>query len=191
MAINSTSIYLGGYTSGSLAESNGGLSDVVLAKYDLGGNFQWVKQLGNSTIGGTADDGNDIVSGLALDSSGVYVGGYTTGSFAETNGGSTDSFLVKFTLDGRYALVSGLGAFGSGAPSEGNNLVVIEVSSHKVVKTLALGGGAAGILMDPAGSRAFVAVNQGDKVAVIDLHSLTVTGEIPTHQPDGMAWAKR
>jgi DNA-binding beta-propeller fold protein YncE len=43
--------------------------------------------------------------------------------------------------------------------------------------------------MDPSGSRAFVAVNQGGKVAVIDLRTLQVSGQIAANQPDGMAWA--
>jgi YVTN family beta-propeller protein len=42
------------------------------------------------------------------------------------------------------------------------------------------------------GSRAFVAVSEKDKVAVIDLKTLAITGEIPTgKQPDGLAWAQR
>ena len=96
---------------------------------------------------------------------------------------------LKFSLDGRYVLVTGLGPFGPGQHADGNNLVVLEAASHRLIKSLALGGGAAGILMDPSGSRAFVAVNQGGKVAVIDLRTLTVSGQIAANQPDGMAWA--
>jgi YVTN family beta-propeller protein len=96
---------------------------------------------------------------------------------------------LKFSLDGRYVLVTGLGTFGPGPHADGNNLVVLEASSHKLIKAFALGGGSAGILMDPSGSRAFVAVNQGGKVAVIDLHTLQLSGQIAANQPDGMAWA--
>ena len=96
---------------------------------------------------------------------------------------------LKFSLDGRYVLITGLGAFGPGQHSDGNNLVVLEAASHRLIKSLALGGGSAGILMDPSGSRAFVAVNQGGKVAVIDLRTLQVSGQIAANQPDGMAWA--
>jgi YVTN family beta-propeller protein len=96
---------------------------------------------------------------------------------------------LKFTADGRYALISALGTFGSGVRDH-DNLIVVDVSAHKPVKTFDLGGGAAGILVAPDGKRAFVAVNQGDRVAVIDLQSLGVSGEIaPLRQPDGMAWA--
>lgn len=97
---------------------------------------------------------------------------------------------LKFSLDGRYVLVTGLGAFGPGPHSDTANLVVLDAASHKLIKSFALGGGSAGILMDPSGARAFVAVNQGGKVAVIDLHSLQVSGQIAANQPDGLAWAQ-
>jgi DNA-binding beta-propeller fold protein YncE len=97
---------------------------------------------------------------------------------------------LKFTADGRYVLVSGLGAFGPGSHPGSSNLVVLDATSHQLLKAFALGGGSAGILMEPGGSRAFVAVNQGDKVAVIDLHSLQVAGEIAASKPDGMAWVR-
>ena len=94
---------------------------------------------------------------------------------------------LKFTPDGRRVLISGLGA-GSGDTS----LVVMDASARKEVKQLKLGGGAAGILMAPDGSRAFVAVSSADKVAVVDLTTLEVVGEISAgKQPDGMAWALR
>jgi YVTN family beta-propeller protein len=99
---------------------------------------------------------------------------------------------LKFTPDGKQVLVSGLGTFGPGASPSATNLVVLDAASRKEVKQLSLGGGAAGILMDPDGSRALVAVSGGNKVSIVDLKSLTVTGEIaPLGQPDGMAWAVR
>jgi YVTN family beta-propeller protein len=60
------------------------------------------------------------------------------------------------------------------------------------VKQVVLGGGAAGILIAPDGSRAYVAVSSADKIAIIDLKTLEVTGQIDAgKQPDGMAWAVR
>jgi DNA-binding beta-propeller fold protein YncE len=99
---------------------------------------------------------------------------------------------LKFTLDGRYVLISALGVFGSTQPQpDHNNLVVLDAASHKLVKAFDLGGGAAGILIAPNGMRAFIAVSGGDKVAVIDLKTLSVSAEIaPLRQPDGMAWAR-
>lgn len=94
---------------------------------------------------------------------------------------------LKFTPDGKRVLISGLGARNGDA-----SLVVIDAATHKEVKQLNLGGGAAGILIAPDGSRAYVAVSTADKIDVIDLKTLEVTGQIDAgKQPDGLAWAVR
>ncbi|HKQ86852.1 MAG TPA: YncE family protein [Candidatus Acidoferrales bacterium] len=98
---------------------------------------------------------------------------------------------LKFTPDGKYVLISGLGG-GPGSAGSSPNLVVIDAATRKEVKQLNLGGGSAGILIDPVGNRAFVAVSGGNKVAVVNLKDFSVTGYIaPLAQPDGMAWAVR
>jgi YVTN family beta-propeller protein len=98
---------------------------------------------------------------------------------------------LKFTLDGKRVLVSGLGGpslAGQNSPSP--NLVVIDTATRKEIKQISLGGGSAGILMQPGGSRAYVAVSAKNKVAVLDLNTWEVAGEIPTGRgPDGLAWA--
>jgi YVTN family beta-propeller protein len=95
---------------------------------------------------------------------------------------------LKFTPDGQHVLISALGQFGTPQPDHAN-LIVIDVASHKTVRSLDLGGGAAGILIAPEGSRAFVSVSGGGKVAVIDLHTFALSGQIaPMGQPDGLAW---
>lgn len=93
---------------------------------------------------------------------------------------------LKFTPDGKRVLISGLG---SGAT---NNLLVLDVVTRKEAKKFDLGGGASGIVIVPDGSRAYVAVSGKDKVAVIDLKSLEISGNISTgKQPDGLAWVQR
>jgi YVTN family beta-propeller protein len=68
----------------------------------------------------------------------------------------------------------------------------MDASTRKEVKQLSLGGGAAGILIVPDGSRAYVAVSTSDKVVVVDLKTLEVVGQISAgKQPDGLAWAVR
>ncbi len=90
---------------------------------------------------------------------------------------------LKFTLDGKLALVAMLGS---------PNLTVIDTATRKAVKQIPVGHGAAGILMQPDGSRAFVACSPDGYVAVIDLHSLEVTGHIQIgNDPDGLAWASQ
>ena len=95
---------------------------------------------------------------------------------------------LKFTPDGTRVFISGLGFGGR----TGSDLVVLDASSRKEIKRFDLGGGAAGILMVPDGSRAFVAVSGNDYVAVVDLKTLEVIGHISAgKQPDGLAWAVR
>jgi YVTN family beta-propeller protein len=90
---------------------------------------------------------------------------------------------LKFTPDGKLAFISTL---------RGPNVTVIDYANHKTVKRIAVGHGAAGILIQPDGSRAFVACTPDDYVAVIDLRSLEVAGRIEVgRNPDGMAWAAR
>ena len=88
---------------------------------------------------------------------------------------------LKFTPDGKLVLVSHLG---------GGDLVVLDATSRKEMNRVTLGHGAAGILIVPDSSRAYVAVSPDNNVAVFDLKTLAVTGRIPTGKgPDGMAWA--
>ena len=90
---------------------------------------------------------------------------------------------LKFTPDGKLVLVSTLGA---------PNLVILDATTRRVIKRLPIGTGAAGILIDPTGHRAFVACSPDNTIAIIDLHTLTVTAHIPNiPEPDGMAWATR
>ena len=89
---------------------------------------------------------------------------------------------LKFTPDERLVLISDLGS---------GELVVVDVATRKEVKRLALGKSAEGILVQPDGSRAFVAVSGEDKIAVVDLNTLEVTGTFAVGKdPDGMAWRK-
>jgi YVTN family beta-propeller protein len=90
---------------------------------------------------------------------------------------------LKFTLDGRYALISLLG---------GGDLVIYDAAARKEFKRLPIGHGAAGILIQPDGARAFVSCGPDNYVAVIDLKTLDVVGHIDAGgEPDGLAWAVR
>ena len=90
---------------------------------------------------------------------------------------------LKFTPDGKLVFVSTLG---------GSDLTIIDAATRRENKRVKIGRGAAGIQMQPDGSRAYVACTPDDYVAVIDLKSLEVTGHIDAgKQPDGLAWAVR
>jgi len=88
---------------------------------------------------------------------------------------------LKFTPDGKLVLISSLG---------GPDLAVLDAATRREVRRVKLGKGAAGIQMDPDGSRVFVACTPDNYVAAIDLKTLTVTGRIDAGpEPDGLAWA--
>jgi DNA-binding beta-propeller fold protein YncE len=71
-------------------------------------------------------------------------------------------------------------------------VTVIDSTTREIVKRIAVGHGAAGIVMQPDGARAFVACSPDGYVAVIDLQSMKVVGRIEAgHDPDGLAWAIR
>jgi len=90
---------------------------------------------------------------------------------------------LKFTPDGRRVFISSLG---------NGNLFVYDAASRKEIRQVPIGHGAAGILMDPVGDRAFVACSPDGTIAVVDLKSLRVTGHLDVGgDPDGMAWAVR
>jgi YVTN family beta-propeller protein len=94
---------------------------------------------------------------------------------------------LKFTPDGKRVLVSG----GSSGSSNAN-LVILDAVNRKEVRSFDFGGGSAGILIVPDGSRAYVAVSGKDKVAIVDLNRLEIDGYIATGKgPDGLAWAER
>jgi YVTN family beta-propeller protein len=98
------------------------------------------------------------------------------------NVGTKHSNRVKFTPDGKRALISDIAT---------GDLLVVEVSARTLNKRIKLGSSAEGILIVPDGSRAFVAVSGSNKVAIVDLKTLEVTKTFVTGKdPDGMAWGQ-
>ena len=90
---------------------------------------------------------------------------------------------LKFTLDGKYVLISSLGD---------SDLVIYDAALRKEFKRVKIGHGAAGILMQPDGAHAYVSCGPDNYVAVIDLKTWEVTGHIDAGgEPDGLAWAVR
>jgi len=89
---------------------------------------------------------------------------------------------LKFTPDGKRVLVTSLRT---------GDLFVYDTASRQEIKRIDTGRGAAGILVDDDGSRAFIGCTADNYVAVIDLKTLTVTGHIDVRGADGLAWAVR
>jgi len=89
---------------------------------------------------------------------------------------------VKFTTDGKMVFIASLRT---------GELTIYDAKSRKELKRLKPGNGAAGILMDPDGSRAFVACSPDNYVAIVDLKTLEVTRHFDVGgTPDGLAWAR-
>jgi Ca2+-binding RTX toxin-like protein len=92
------SIYVGGYTWGSLTNRiNNGLPDGFLAKYDANGSLIWSKTLGSYTT--------DYINDLAIDQNGlIWAVGFTDGTsldFSNNPGPDNgDAFIATFNKDG-------------------------------------------------------------------------------------------
>ena len=96
---------------------------------------------------------------------------------------ATGANRLKFTPDGKMVFISSLRT---------GDLFIYDTQSQKELKRLPIGHGAAGILMVPDGSRAFVACSADNYIAIIDLKTLQVTGHLEVGGvPDGLAWAEQ
>jgi len=103
----SGNIYIVGGTGGDLdGNSNSGLGDIFLVKYNNSGIKQWTKQFGTS-LGETAN-------GITIDSSdNIYITGYTSGELdGNSNSGNKDIFIVKFNSSGSKQWAKQLGTTG-------------------------------------------------------------------------------
>ena len=95
----------------------------------------------------------------------------------------TGANRVKFTPSGNQVFISSLRT---------GELTIYDAITRKEVKRIKLGKGAAGILMDPVGLRAFVACSADNNIAIVDLKTWEVTGHLDVGgNPDGLAWAIR
>ena len=89
------SLFVIGQTSGVLpGQTNAGMIDAFLRRYDPSGAEVWTRQFGSSE--------RDIPKGVTLDDAGnVYVVGQTFGTFPnQTSAGGWDAFLSKYTPAG-------------------------------------------------------------------------------------------
>jgi YVTN family beta-propeller protein len=87
---------------------------------------------------------------------------------------------LVFTSDGRHVLATDL---------RGPEVTVFDAATHKELKRIQVGGGTEGLIVEPNGRRAFISSPPQNKVVIIDLPTLAVTGEITgLDGPDGLAW---
>ncbi|HTL43233.1 MAG TPA: YncE family protein [Vicinamibacterales bacterium] len=94
--------------------------------------------------------------------------------------GTKRSNRLRFTRDGRYALISDV---------DSGDVVVIDAKTHAIARRISLGREPEGILIAPDGRNAYVAVAGDNRIAVVDLTSWTVARQFePGRGPDGMAF---
>jgi YVTN family beta-propeller protein len=144
---------------------------------------QRVVQVGQGPEGlDLTPDGRNLWSAHSRDG-GISIIDTDSGKVIRTIAAGTQrSKRVKITPDGRYALVSDLGA---------GNLLILDAHDYQEVKRLSLGPSTTGVLIAPDGATAYVAVSGLNHVAVVDLKSLSVARTIETGKsPDGMAWVR-
>ena len=155
--------------------------------FDRTGALEWtqtVVPVGKGPEGfDVTPDGKELWAAHSQDG-GVSIINIQTKSVAHTFKVQTQrSNRLKFTPDGRLVLISDLGA---------GDLLILERATRKELKRMPLGKQLAGILVEPDGSRAYIAATGDNNVAVIDLKTLDLVNRIqPGVGPDGMAWAVR
>jgi hypothetical protein len=88
-------VYVAGATHGRLPGQTGaGDADGFLRKYTLDGTEVWTRQFGTPE--------SDETLSMAIDASGLYLAGMTTGAMAgQTSAGSVDAFVRKYDFAGR------------------------------------------------------------------------------------------
>ena len=150
-------------------------------------HMDWVQTLitvGKGSEGfDVSPDGSELWTAAADDGSIYIIDIASRKVTAKIDAGAVGANRLKFTPDGKRVLITSL---------RNGDLFVYDAVSHQLVKRLNTGRGAAGILVDTDGSRAFIGCTADNYVAVVDLHGLTVTGHIDVGGgPDGLAWAIR
>lgn len=93
IAVNASGVYVVGYTGAVLpGQVSAGGDDVFVRKYDSAGNEQWTRQFGSVA--------SDHGLGIVVDTTGVYVTGFTGGTLPGQHKlsiqGSSDAFIRKY-----------------------------------------------------------------------------------------------
>ncbi|MBX2998946.1 MAG: SBBP repeat-containing protein [Caldilineaceae bacterium] len=91
LAVDISGIYAVGETHGVLPDQTQvGASDIYIRRYDVNGNEIWTRQFGSL--------GWDMVRSVAVDSSGVYIAGATSGPLPDQ--ASSGGFIRKYDING-------------------------------------------------------------------------------------------
>lgn len=123
-------VYVGGSTDHNLDGPSRGLWDGVLRRYRPNGSLVWARQFGSA--------GDEFVTGVATDDSGVYVVGHTDASFAGRWWGYQDAFVRRYSHDGDIIWTR---QFGTADPDYASSVTVVDAPDGPMV---VVGGATAG-----------------------------------------------
>ena len=118
ISIDGTGIYILGTTEGVLpGQTNTGLKDAYVRKYDLDGIELWTRQFGTSA--------SEEAYAISVHGSGVYLAGSTQGSFpGENKSGFLDAFVKKFDTDGTELWTDQFGSSANGISADASGVYV-------------------------------------------------------------------
>lgn len=130
ISADETALYVSGFTNGTFTgQIYLGNSDVFIAKHDLDGNMLWVREFGTPGTSGTI--GVDNGFGISASTSGVYINGFTTGTFTgqTTNIGGEDIFIAKYNQNGDQLWIKQIGSAKVGTTTARDYTWTLAVSS--------------------------------------------------------------
>lgn len=91
-------------------------------------------------------------------------------------------YRILITPDQRHALIPDY---------RGGALRILDRATRVERGRISLSGGPQGITVTPDSRTAFVALSQEDRIAIIDIEAMSITGYLPAgSQPDGVAWSR-
>ena len=122
VSIDASGVYVAGHTYGTLpGQTSSGDQDAYIRKYDLAGNVLWTRQFGSVAA--------EWALGVSVDTSGVYVAGFTVGSLpGQTSSGGVDGFVRMYDLAGNelwtYQFGTGSGTYLNGVSIDASGVYV-------------------------------------------------------------------
>lgn len=104
---SSGDVYVAGYTTSALPGFSflGGFADAFVLKYNSAGALQWTRQFGTSS--------SDEARGVAVDTTGVYAGGFTEGALEGPAIGFRSAFVRKYDINGNVQWTRQFGPTGN------------------------------------------------------------------------------
>ena len=173
---NADNIYTSNVSSGTVS---------ILEKTTSGQKENWeqtVIPLSKGVEGFDVSPANHELWAVASDNGKIYILNPGTKKVIETiDAKIAGANRLQFTPDSKRVLITSLRA---------GTIFIFDAKSRKEIAQVKVGTGAAGIMVSPDGSKAYIACSPDNYIAVVDLKTLKVIDHIDVGKnPDGLAWA--